>query len=67
MSERKCKTKNKPKQTESDLSNKLNKSDKWYLPDDKSVVSKEIFISPKGKKYQIIETDQKDEYEEEET
>ena len=33
------------------------------LPDSDTVVSKISFVSPKGRKYQIIKTNERDEYE----
>ncbi len=34
------------------------------LPDEKSIVSEHTFVSPKGKRYRILRTTEKDEYEE---
>lgn len=50
--------KNKPKR------DKRDRLDESELPDPDSIVEKVTFVSPKGEKYQIIKTDELDEYEE---
>lgn len=37
------------------------------LPDDDSILEEKAFVSPSGKKYRILKTDETDEYEEPES
>ena len=53
----------KPKRDDKFLSVVQENKSNLILPDPDTVISVVAFVSPSGKKYQIIKTDERDEYE----